>query len=93
MTQKELIIKYIQEHGSILPAKLGGELYLGIMFGSETTKRCRELRAKNVLHSRPEGKFERFYFTDWYQEANKPRVYRPATAEELERMKQSSLFK
>lgn len=61
MTQPQLVIEYIKDRGSILPAKLGGVVYLGTMFGSETTKRCRELRKKGVLFSQKEGKFERFF--------------------------------
>jgi hypothetical protein len=61
MKQKPLIIEYIKEHGSILPAKIGGKIYKGTMFGSETSKRCRELRADGKLESKPDGKFERFY--------------------------------
>ncbi len=58
MTQKELVITYIKEFGKILPAKISGIIYKGIMFGSETSKRCRELRAKGFLISHDEGKFE-----------------------------------
>jgi hypothetical protein len=69
MTQHELILTYIQEHSSILPAKLYGSVYRGVMFGSETSKRCRELRAHTLpsvqryprLDSDGEGKFERFW--------------------------------
>lgn len=58
MTQKELILKWIEEHGSITPAKMSGTVYYETMFGSETSKRCREMRAKGSLESRQEGKFE-----------------------------------
>jgi hypothetical protein len=61
MTQKELIIEYIKENGSILPAKMSGEVYKGTMFGSETSKRCRELRKLGKIESKQDGKFERFY--------------------------------
>lgn len=61
MTQKQLIKFYIAEFGSILPAKMGGAIYKGEMFGSETSKRCRELRAEKILRSEGEGKFERYY--------------------------------
>lgn len=60
MTQKELVIEYIKEFGSITPAKISGFIYKGIMFGSETSKRCRELRASGVLESHENGKFEVF---------------------------------
>jgi len=31
------------------------------MFGSESSKRCRELRDEEKLVSEPDGKFERFF--------------------------------
>lgn len=64
MTQKELIIAYIKEFGSILPAKMGGQFFRGQIMGSETSKRCRELRKDGKLYSQPEGKFERFYLNE-----------------------------
>jgi hypothetical protein len=64
MTQPQLIIEYIKQYGSILPAKVAGLVYNDHMLGSETSKRCRELRAKGVLRSEQEGKFERFYLTE-----------------------------
>ena len=64
MTQHALILAYIAEHGSILPARMYGEIYKGQMFGSETSKRCRELRNKFILVSKKEGKFERFYLAE-----------------------------
>jgi len=64
MTQHELVIKYIEQKGSILPAKMAGSVFLGEMFGSETSKRCRELRKKGLLRGEREGKFERFFLND-----------------------------
>lgn len=61
MTQKQLIKEYLNEFGSILPAKIAGVVYKGTMFGSETSKRCREMRASGELRSEGDGKFERFY--------------------------------
>ena len=69
MTQKQLIIEYILEHGSILPAKMYGKIYKDIMLGSETSKRCREMRQNGYLvnetfyklRSEADGKFERFF--------------------------------
>lgn len=58
MTQKQLIEAYVREHGSITPAKMGGRIYKGIMFGSESSKRCRELRKHGLFKSHTEGKFE-----------------------------------
>jgi hypothetical protein len=60
MTQKELIMEYIDLYGSILPAKMAGKVFKGEMFGSETSKRCRELRRAGKLVSHSEGKFEVF---------------------------------
>ncbi len=64
MTQYQLVKEYILEYGSILPAKLSGSVYKGTMFGSEISKRCRELRKKGILTSVKEGKFERFFLID-----------------------------
>lgn len=72
MTQHQLIIEYIKLNGEILPAKMAGAIFMGTMFGSETSKRCRELRSmvkgkwenpygKQMLDSRKEGRFEVFY--------------------------------
>lgn len=60
MTQKELVLEYVREHGEILPAKISGLVYKGYMFGSETSKRCRELRSAGKLVSHGEGKFTVF---------------------------------
>lgn len=60
MTQKDLIIAYVEMYGSILPAKMSGKVFGGVMFGSETSKRCRELRSIGKLVSHGEGKFEVF---------------------------------
>jgi len=60
MTQAETILDYIKTHGSILPAKVGGTIYKGVMLGSESSKRCREMRKKGILTSHKEGKFEVF---------------------------------
>lgn len=64
MTQYELIKQYICEYGSIVPAKVGGSEYKGGFFGSETSKRCRELRADKVLTSVKEGKFQKYFLVD-----------------------------
>lgn len=57
MTQHELVLEWVKEHGFIDPAHKGGVIYKGVMFGSETTKRCRELRKKGVLDDFKDGKF------------------------------------
>ena len=64
ITQQKLIIEWLKENKSILPAKIGGHIYKGVMFGSETSKRCRELRAKGILRSEVAGKFERFFLNE-----------------------------
>ena len=61
MTQHELVISWVKSFGSILPAKMSGRIWNGVMFGSETSKRCRELRKQGKLRSEKEGKFERFF--------------------------------
>lgn len=64
LSQKALCIRWIEEHGYILPAKMAGKIYYDTMFGSESSKRCRELRDKFILDSAPfpdNPKFEMFY--------------------------------
>lgn len=63
MTNKQLIIRYVERHGSILPAKLGGQTFEGQLFPSEISRRCRDLRKAGYLYSVKEGKFERFFKT------------------------------
>lgn len=64
MKQKELIIDYIKQTGSIIPAKMSGVIYKGQMFGSESSRRCRELREAGIVKSEMAGKFERFYIPE-----------------------------
>ena len=59
-TQHELIVEYVKEFGSIVPAKMGGKFYQGVMLGSELPKRCRELVKRGVLRREPDGKYKRF---------------------------------
>lgn len=61
MTQHQLVLEYVKEFGRIVPAKMSGKLYQGVMFGSETSKRCRELRKQGKLIGVKDGKFEVFY--------------------------------
>ena len=61
MTQHDLILEFIKQKGSILPAKMGGYQFMGEMFGSETNRRARELRKRGILRSEKEGRFERFF--------------------------------
>ena len=49
-TQRQ-VMEYIFEFGSIVPARMGGNSYQGAIFGSETTKRCRELRNFGLIES------------------------------------------
>lgn len=65
LTQKKLILKFIEQNGSITPARLGDKqrAFMGGWIGSQADKRCRELRAEGVLVSEPDGKFERFFLT------------------------------
>lgn len=74
MTQYELILAWIKEHGFLIPAKISGKVYLGTMFGSETSKRCREFRLKGKLSSRKEGKFELYF---------RPQIYISYRGEEV----------
>lgn len=64
LTQRELIMTYINNIGSIVPARVIGIEYQGNFFGSEVPRRCRELRKEGILASRPwakDSKFEEFY--------------------------------
>ncbi len=82
-TQKKLVLDWCREFGYIIPAKMSGNYYKGQMFGSETSKRCRELRQSGSLISYKEGKFTAF----------KIKPYVPLTPEaEEERKKQLLIF-
>lgn len=61
LSQHELILKFVKEYGEITPARIGGKAWEGGFFGAESSKRCRELRAKGLLASERRGKFEVFY--------------------------------
>lgn len=61
MTQKQLILEYIRTYGSFTPAKMSGVVFMGKMFGSESSRRCRELREEGELLSEPKGRFETYY--------------------------------
>lgn len=63
LTQHKLVIEYVIKYGSILPAKMGGKIFMKTMFGSETTKRCRELYKRELLDRDWDGKFKRFFPT------------------------------
>lgn len=59
-SQRELIIDFVREFGSITPAKMSGKIYNGIMFGHSVDARCRDLRRDGLLVSTIEGKFSVF---------------------------------
>ncbi len=61
---------WLKRHGSIVPAKIGGHVFEGIMFGSETSRRCRSLRDKGILRSEGSGKFERYFLNESKQETS-----------------------
>lgn len=67
-SQKDLIVDYVKEFGYIIPARMVGKVYRGMMFGCDTPRRCREIRRdgyRNVyFESEPwdkNPKFEKFY--------------------------------
>lgn len=64
MTQKELVLEYLREFEFIVPAKMSGKVYKKTMFGSEISRRCRELRADGILESIGEKRFEKFFLKD-----------------------------
>lgn len=64
MTQGEQILEYLKEYETITPAKMSGKIYLGRMFGSETSRACRKLRKEGKLQSYRVGKFEVFKLPD-----------------------------
>lgn len=84
MTQPQLIIEYILEHGSIVPAKVGGSPYKDGFFGSETSKRCRELRKQGRLTSVKEGRFEKFFLIEQDEEWDKIKENEYSVVEEKE---------
>lgn len=55
--QQNLVYEYIKEFGKISPAHKGGLMYRGKMFGSETTKRCRELEELGLVVGFRNGRF------------------------------------
>lgn len=65
MTQSQLLLKYIEEHGLAIPAKLCGSRYREGFFGADITRRARDLRKAGVLKSERDGKFEKFTYADY----------------------------
>jgi hypothetical protein len=64
LTDKQQIMEYVREFGSITPAKMSGSIYKGKMFPSEVSRRCRELRTAGMLRSVDEGRYERFVLSE-----------------------------
>ena len=64
MTQKQLVVKCIEKYGSIIPARMCGNIEFGVMCGSDFPRRCRELRAEGILRSEGDKRFERFYLVE-----------------------------
>lgn len=64
LTQKKLAISLISKYGSIVPARMCGNVYCGTMAGSDFPRRCRELRAEGILRSEGDKRFERFYLVE-----------------------------
>lgn len=62
-TQSQIVLLWTLRYKEILPAKMSGNIFLRTMFGSETSKRCRELRAIGWLDSHRKGKFTIFTLT------------------------------
>lgn len=76
MTQHQLVRQWIFEHGSITPAVMSGKVYYDTMFGSQTDKRCRELRKTKELDSAKNEKgFEVFFFYQKKPEGLNKRSY------------------
>jgi len=64
LTQKQMVIKYLEEFDFITPAKKSGSIYMGQMWGSEISRVCRTLRREGKLDSERDHhntKFMRFY--------------------------------
>lgn len=61
MTQRQQIERWFQHYLILIPAKMGGKVWGGKMFGSETSRMCRKMREEKKLSSHYNGKFEVFY--------------------------------
>ena len=61
MTQTSLLINYLKTHKTIMPAKMAGSIFMKTMFGSETGRRARQLRAKGILNSFRDGRFQVYF--------------------------------
>ena len=63
-SQRQLLLEIIKQNKEVIPAKLCGNFYLGQIFGSDITRRARELREKGILDSREEGQFTVFFIKE-----------------------------
>ena len=77
---QKLVYEFVKEYGYIIPARMGGKFYRPQgrpqgQFGSETTKRCRELRGLGLLEDDKEHNEGRMG-------AFKLRILKPLTPEE-----------
>lgn len=63
LTQRQLVAVYMEKFGVMTPAKLGGRVYRGTMFGSEISRTCRSLRAEGLMRSSLDGQFAVFILT------------------------------
>ncbi len=61
LSQQALIMDYLKRHKTIVPAKMSGSIYRGVMFGSEISRRCRELFKAKKLNKIREGRFMVFF--------------------------------
>lgn len=64
MIQSQLLLQIIKDKGSVVPSKMCGNIYNGIMCGSDFPRRARDLRKKGILRSEQEGRFERYFLVD-----------------------------
>lgn len=61
MTQAQILLQIIKDKGSVIPSKMCGQVYNGVMCGSDFPRRARALRKQGILRSEKEGRFERFF--------------------------------
>lgn len=61
MTQAQLLLQIIKDKGSVIPSQMCGQVYNGVMCGSDFPRRARALRKQGILRSEKEGRFERFF--------------------------------
>ena len=52
ITQKQLIIDYIEKNGSIIPNEVKGTEFKKNLFGNDITKRCNEMVKEGFLSSK-----------------------------------------